>query len=224
MVREKAEAIEGRGKGRFRDEGSRRSTVQPQGPPLGPFFAGTVSLSSSIVFIDSVLDLVHCQRDGLFCSVCSSLCFTINTEFILFITLAPSSFPFLLLLYLKHISGELSAMPIKQEDIRENQKISELPQSPDMPDATPEQVIETAKKVMIDPKPSDFEQELASTVGTTVGKKKPRRRRPKSKRGHGKPTGFEEYYAEGPITPKEYEETRKLYDPWVYRSSCPRSS
>lgn len=103
------------------------------------------------------------------------------------------------------ISGDLP--------IRSRRGDQEPPQSPDIPDATPEQVIETAKKVMIDPKPRDFEQELASTVGTTVGKKKPRHRRPKSKRGHGKPTGFEEYYAEGPMTPKEYEETRKLYDP-----------
>lgn len=125
------------------------------------------------------------------------------------------------------ISGDLpirSRMPTKREDTRENQKTSELPQSPDIPDASPEQVIETVKKVMIDPEPKDFEQELASTVSTAVGKKKPKRRRPKSNRGHGKPTGFEEYYAEGPITPREYEETRKLYDPWVYRSPWPRSS
>ncbi|EPS32590.1 hypothetical protein PDE_07550 [Penicillium oxalicum 114-2] len=44
---------------------------------------------------------------------------------------------------------------------------------------------------------------------------KHKRRRPKSKRGADKPTGFEDYYADGPMTPVEYEEIRKLYDPRI---------
>jgi hypothetical protein len=45
---------------------------------------------------------------------------------------------------------------------------------------------------------------------------KSRRRKPKSKRGLGKPTGFEEYYADGPMTPAEHEKSRRIYDPYVH--------
>ncbi|KAJ5488898.1 hypothetical protein N7539_003788 [Penicillium diatomitis] len=44
---------------------------------------------------------------------------------------------------------------------------------------------------------------------------KRRSRRPKSKRGIGKPTGFEDYYADGPMTPAEHEEIRQIYDPRI---------
>ncbi|KAE8378783.1 Argonaute complex, subunit Arb1 [Aspergillus bertholletiae] len=41
-----------------------------------------------------------------------------------------------------------------------------------------------------------------------------KRRKPKSKAKHGKgkPTGFEEYYVDTPMTPKEHEEEKALYD------------
>ncbi|KAJ5165784.1 hypothetical protein N7492_006080 [Penicillium capsulatum] len=50
---------------------------------------------------------------------------------------------------------------------------------------------------------------------TSVGhkKKKRRSRRPKSQRGKDRPTGFEEYNADGPLPPYEYEEDRMIYDP-----------
>ncbi|EAW13015.1 uncharacterized protein ACLA_014520 [Aspergillus clavatus NRRL 1] len=43
-------------------------------------------------------------------------------------------------------------------------------------------------------------------------KKKKRSNRPKSKRGKNKPTGFEEYYVDAPITPEEYANEQEIYD------------
>lgn len=114
------------------------------------------------------------------------------------------------------ISGDLpirSAKPLRQEDLPEKANTTEGPASQKVINPVPQQVTEADKKVMIDSQVQDLETEVATAVGTNVGRKKPKHRRPKSKRGQGKPTGFEEYYAEGPITPKEYEEMRKLYDP-----------
>ena len=31
-----------------------------------------------------------------------------------------------------------------------------------------------------------------------------------------KPTGFEEYYVDAPITPEQYKEERGVYDPYVH--------
>lgn len=53
--------------------------------------------------------------------------------------------------------------------------------------------------------------QIMASVGTNT-----KHRRPKSQRGLGKPTGFEEYYADGPLTPAEHEEMRRIYDPYVY--------
>lgn len=114
------------------------------------------------------------------------------------------------------ISGDLpirSAKPHKQDEVSKSEYTMATPEPLVTSDKTPEQVVETAKKVMMDPQAQDMERELATAMGTHVGRRKRKPRRPKSKRGQGKPTGFEEYYAEGPITPKEYEEMRKLYDP-----------
>ena len=64
-------------------------------------------------------------------------------------------------------------------------------------------------------------------------KKKKRSKKPKSKRGkasissfmncplladgwQNKPTGFEEYYVDAPITPEQYKEEREVYDPYVH--------
>ncbi|KAL2862371.1 uncharacterized protein BJX67DRAFT_385738 [Aspergillus lucknowensis] len=43
--------------------------------------------------------------------------------------------------------------------------------------------------------------------------KKKRNRRPKSKKGNNKPTGFEEYYVDAPITVEEHEFEKELYHP-----------
>lgn len=62
-----------------------------------------------------------------------------------------------------------------------------------------------------------LDDEVAIRVGEIMAStcSKAKRRKPKSKRGLGKPTGFEEYYADGPMTPAEHEESRQLYDPYV---------
>ncbi|CAG8085989.1 unnamed protein product [Penicillium salamii] len=44
------------------------------------------------------------------------------------------------------------------------------------------------------------------------GKKK-KKRRPKSQRGIGAPTGFEPWHADAPMTPAEFEENKRIYDP-----------
>lgn len=114
------------------------------------------------------------------------------------------------------ISGDLpirTAKPLKQEDLSEKANTMESPDHQKVIDPPTQQVIGAGKMVMIDSQVQDLETEVATAVGTNVGRKKPKHRRPKSKRGQGKPTGFEEYYAEGPITPNEYEQMRKLYNP-----------
>lgn len=120
-------------------------------------------------------------------------------------------------IYKHHLCGSphpfFQASPANPKQYHKAINMAEASDSSKIIDATPAQVIETAKKVMIDPQPQTFEKELANTVGATVGRKKPKSKRPKSKRGHGKPTGFEEYYAEGPITAAKYEELRKVYGP-----------
>ncbi|KAE8351542.1 Argonaute complex, subunit Arb1 [Aspergillus coremiiformis] len=54
---------------------------------------------------------------------------------------------------------------------------------------------------------------MATTVDLVAPKKK-KKRKPKSKAKHGKgkPTGYEEYYVDAPMTPKEYQEEKALYD------------
>ncbi|KAH8425417.1 uncharacterized protein LDX57_003170 [Aspergillus melleus] len=51
-------------------------------------------------------------------------------------------------------------------------------------------------------------------------KKKKTKRKPKSKRGLNKPTGFEEYSADAPMTPEQFEEEKSIYDssrPLIHR-------
>jgi hypothetical protein len=62
-----------------------------------------------------------------------------------------------------------------------------------------------------------LDDEVAIRAGEIMASAGPKakRRKPKSKRGLGKPTGFEEYYADGPMTPEEHEESHQLYDPYV---------
>ncbi|KAJ5690333.1 hypothetical protein N7462_004725 [Penicillium macrosclerotiorum] len=62
---------------------------------------------------------------------------------------------------------------------------------------------------------SKFEDELGKKAGQLLAGRKVKHRRPKSQRGIGKPTGFEEYSADGPLTPKEWEEDREIYSPRI---------
>ncbi|KAL4982779.1 Argonaute complex, subunit Arb1 [Aspergillus falconensis] len=49
------------------------------------------------------------------------------------------------------------------------------------------------------------------TVAPTARKKKRKTRKPKSRRGKNKPTGFEEYYVDAPMTAEEYALEKSLY-------------
>ncbi|KAJ5799870.1 uncharacterized protein N7518_001938 [Penicillium psychrosexuale] len=55
--------------------------------------------------------------------------------------------------------------------------------------------------------------ELDDDASSKSKKKKKNKRRPKSQRGENAPTGFEPFYADAPITPKEFEENKNIYDP-----------
>lgn len=101
----------------------------------------------------------------------------------------------------------------RQSEIPKQSAVTETSDPLDNIDTTPAQVPETPKKVAMNLQAENTEEGLSDTISASVGRRKPKRRRPKSKRGHGKPTGFEEYYAEGPITPAEHEELRKVFNP-----------
>ncbi|KAF3483132.1 argonaute-binding protein [Arthroderma uncinatum] len=49
--------------------------------------------------------------------------------------------------------------------------------------------------------------------GVTIVKKKKPKKKSKSKEGKKKPTGFEEYYVDAPLTPAEHAEEKMIYDP-----------
>ncbi|KAJ5952268.1 uncharacterized protein N7479_010681 [Penicillium vulpinum] len=53
----------------------------------------------------------------------------------------------------------------------------------------------------------------ANASSKSKKKKRKNRRRPKSQRGENAPSGFEPFYADAPITPAEFEENKKIYDP-----------
>ncbi|CAG8909271.1 unnamed protein product [Penicillium egyptiacum] len=55
--------------------------------------------------------------------------------------------------------------------------------------------------------------ELDDGSSSKSKKKKKNRRRPKSQRGENAPSGFEPFYADAPMTPKEFEENKSIYDP-----------
>ncbi|GAB1214547.1 hypothetical protein ATERTT37_003711 [Aspergillus terreus] len=61
---------------------------------------------------------------------------------------------------------------------------------------------------------NDQEPSSVPLDNVDIPKKKPKKKKkPKSQRGIGKPTGFEEYYVDAPMTPDEYHEELALYDP-----------
>ncbi|KAF7158469.1 hypothetical protein CNMCM5623_003472 [Aspergillus felis] len=76
---------------------------------------------------------------------------------------------------------------------------------------------QTSKPIEMTPPSSeanDNQEKLESVPVNMVESKKKKKKatRPKSKRGKNKPTGFEEYYVDAPITPQEYAEGREIYD------------
>ncbi|CAI7569161.1 unnamed protein product [Penicillium glandicola] len=62
----------------------------------------------------------------------------------------------------------------------------------------------------------DEERVLANVeIDFGTKKKKKNKKRPKSQRGDNAPSGFEPFYADAPITPKEFEENKTIYDPRI---------
>ncbi|KAJ5674605.1 uncharacterized protein N7477_004539 [Penicillium maclennaniae] len=79
-------------------------------------------------------------------------------------------------------------------------------------DATNEQIQDAINLARMNP-----ELNFPDALAATVAKKRARRRRPKSKRGNDKPTGFEEYFADGPLTPSEHAEMLEVFNPYALR-------
>ncbi|KAF7116867.1 hypothetical protein CNMCM5793_005448 [Aspergillus hiratsukae] len=76
---------------------------------------------------------------------------------------------------------------------------------------------ETSKPVEMTPPHSEAnnsQEELESIPVNMVEPKKKKKKtsRPKSKRGKNKPTGFEAYSVDAPVTPQEYAEEREIYN------------
>lgn len=120
------------------------------------------------------------------------------------------------------ISGDLPIRTNKQMKPSNPAEIENPPsQDTQLPskNATMEEVPEdNPPKPRVGVPQTKLDDEVALRAGEIMASvvHKPRRRKPKSKRGLGKPTGFEEYYADGPMTPAEHEESRRTYDPYVH--------
>ncbi|KAH1278392.1 hypothetical protein KXV95_005573 [Aspergillus fumigatus] len=104
-------------------------------------------------------------------------------------------------------SHELPLRPLEQVNDPE-------PEQPNMA-TSPEH--QTSKPIEMTPPTSEvdgIQQELESMPVNVVESKKKKKKtsRSKIKRGRNKPTGFEEYYMDAPITPQEYAEGREIYD------------
>ncbi|RDH31847.1 Argonaute complex, subunit Arb1 [Aspergillus welwitschiae] len=96
---------------------------------------------------------------------------------------------------------ELPLRPAASKIIDDTQQTDPLPEtSEDKPDSTPNS-----------PKSQSLE-ELPIEIDQAKKKKKKSKARPKSKRGKNKPTGFEEYYVDAPITPEEFSAEKELYN------------
>ncbi|KEF55544.1 uncharacterized protein A1O9_08294 [Exophiala aquamarina CBS 119918] len=57
---------------------------------------------------------------------------------------------------------------------------------------------------------------LPSPVDMAKKKKKKKKSKPASQRGNDKPTGFEDFFADAPLTPDQHAEERELYDPELH--------
>ncbi|PYH71540.1 uncharacterized protein BO88DRAFT_478266 [Aspergillus vadensis CBS 113365] len=96
---------------------------------------------------------------------------------------------------------ELPFRPAASKTINDPQKTDQLPETPeDKPDSAPN----SPKSQSLEELPIEFDQ--------AKKKRKKSKTRPKSKRGKNKPTGFEEYYVDAPITPKEFSAEKELYN------------
>ncbi|GLA15802.1 hypothetical protein AnigIFM62618_002352 [Aspergillus niger] len=96
---------------------------------------------------------------------------------------------------------ELPLRPAASKTINNPQQTDPLPEtSEDKPDSTP-----------TSPKSQPLE-ELPIEIDQAKKKMKKSKARPKSKRGKNKPTGFEEYYVDAPITPEEFSAEKELYN------------
>ncbi|KAJ6036858.1 hypothetical protein N7540_001137 [Penicillium herquei] len=110
------------------------------------------------------------------------------------------------------ISGDLpirSARRIHQEDGLETKDSVKKVQIEDVEDE------HTERKPQLGMTTTKFEEEVSEAVGPVIAaqlQKKKKNKRPKSKRGLGRPTGFEEWGADGPLTPEEHAEDISLYD------------
>ncbi|KAJ6102498.1 hypothetical protein N7486_004925 [Penicillium sp. IBT 16267x] len=117
------------------------------------------------------------------------------------------------------ISGNLSirSAPRTQHEDPEKKESDET-QVP-VKNAQVEDVVDEPPKLKPMPRATTpkFDEAVAAVIGpqlvAQMQKKKKRNRGPKGKRGLGKPTGFEEWSADGPLTPNEYKEDCGLYDP-----------
>ncbi|KAJ5713394.1 uncharacterized protein N7483_010575 [Penicillium malachiteum] len=111
------------------------------------------------------------------------------------------------------ISGDLPIRPARrthQEDGLETQDPVKKVQIEDVKDEPSD------RKPQLGMTTTKFEEEVSEAVGPVIAaqlqKKKKHNKRPKSKRGLGRPTGFEEWGADGPLTPEEHAEDIALYD------------
>ncbi|OJZ83958.1 hypothetical protein ASPFODRAFT_209672 [Aspergillus luchuensis CBS 106.47] len=96
---------------------------------------------------------------------------------------------------------ELPFRPAASKTIDDPQQTDQLPETPeDNPDSAPN----SPKSQSLEELPIEFDQ--------AKKKKKKSKTRPKSKRGKNKPTGFEEYYVDAPITPEEFSAEKELYN------------
>ncbi|KKA21456.1 hypothetical protein T310_4491 [Rasamsonia emersonii CBS 393.64] len=96
-------------------------------------------------------------------------------------------------------------------------------------DGTSKPALEDESLEQIDEKNSNHDEEAGPEQDATEKapldvsqpkKKKKKNRKPKSKRGQDKPTGFEEYYVDAPMTPDEHDYEREIYQrerPVIFR-------
>ncbi|RAK87965.1 hypothetical protein BO79DRAFT_266717 [Aspergillus costaricaensis CBS 115574] len=96
---------------------------------------------------------------------------------------------------------KLPFRPAASKTINDPQQTDRSPEtSEDKPDSAPN----SPKFQSLEELPIEFDQ--------AKKKKKKSKTRPKSKRGKNKPTGFEEYYVDAPITPEEFSAEKELYN------------
>ncbi|OOF97110.1 hypothetical protein ASPCADRAFT_143276 [Aspergillus carbonarius ITEM 5010] len=94
--------------------------------------------------------------------------------------------------------------------------INNLPLRPAKPDnVTGDQQSEQVRSGSATPQSLKEQQAQDPALPVEWGEAKKKKRskpRPKSKRGKNKPTGFEEYYVDAPMTPQEFEDEKDIYN------------